>query len=216
MRNVRIKIIIVTLILLSFAMAAYFYPQMPEIMASHWGAKGEVNGYIPKFWGLFLMPFISLGLSALLLVLPKIDPLIANVEKFKTYYYGFVILLLIFLLYVYLLTILWNLGFRFNFTQLITPALGVLLYFCGVLIEKTKRNWFIGIRTPWTLSSDKVWDKTHLIGGRLFKAAGFIALLGVFFQDYAILFVIVPVILLSLFTMVYSYFVYQKEKAAQQ
>lgn len=216
MRSVRIEIVIVTIILLSFAIAGYFYPQMPERMASHWNARAEVDGYMSKFWGLFLMPFISLGLSALLLVIPKIDPLKANIEKFKRYYYGFVILLLIFLFYLYLLTILWNLGLRFNFIQLLVPAFGVLFYFCGVLIGKAKRNWFIGIRTPWTLSNEKVWDKTHFIGGRLFKAAGLVALLGVFFQNHAILFVIVPVILVSLFTIVYSYFEYQKEKATQQ
>ena len=124
--------------------------------------------------------------------------------------------MLIFLLYIYLLTILWNLGLWFNMVQLLAPALGVLFYFCGVLIGKAKRNWFIGIRTPWTLSNEKVWDKTHLIGGRLFKAAGLVALLGVLFQNYAILFVLIPVILVSLFTIVYSYFAYQKEKVTQQ
>ncbi len=217
MRSVRVEMVIVTIILLlSFAIAGYFYPQMPERMASHWNASGDVDGYMSKFWGLFLMPFISLGLSALLIMIPKIDPLKANIEKFKRYYYGFVSLLLIFLLYIYLLTILWNLGLRFNMVQLLAPALGVLFYFCGVLIGKAKRNWFIGIRTPWTLSNEKVWDKTHLIGGRLFKAAGLVALLGVFFPSYAILFVLIPVILVSLFTIVYSYFAYQKERAAQQ
>ncbi len=217
MRSVRIEMVIVTIILLlSFAIAGYFYPQMPERMASHWNASGDVDGYMSKFWGLFLMPFISLGLSALLIMIPKIDPLKANIEKFKRYYYGFVSLLLIFLLYIYLLTILWNLGLRFNMVQLLAPALGVLFYFCGVLIGKAKRNWFIGIRTPWTLSNEKVWDKTHLIGGRLFKAVGLVALLGVFFPSYAILFVLIPVILVSLFTIVYSYFEYQKERATQQ
>ena len=216
MRSVRIEIVIVTIILLSFAIAGYFYPQMPERMASHWNARGEVDGYMSKFWGLFLMPFISLGLSAFLVMIPKIDPLKANIEKFKKYYYGFMILLLIFLLYLYLLTILWNLGLGFNMLQLLAPAFGILYYFCGVLIEKAKRNYFIGIRTPWTLSSEKVWDKTHFIGGRLFKAAGLVALLGVFFPSYAILFVLIPVILVSLFTIVYSYFEYQRERATQQ
>ncbi len=210
------QIVIAITVLLFFAVGGYFYPQMPERMASHWNARGEVDGYMSKFWGLFLMPFISLGLSAFLLMIPKIDPLKANIEKFKKYYYGFMILLLIFLLYLYLLTILWNLGLGFNMLQLLAPAFGILYYFCGVLIEKAKRNYFIGIRTPWTLSSEKVWDKTHFIGGRLFKAAGLVALLGVFFPSYAILFVLIPVILVSLFTIVYSYFEYQKERAAQQ
>jgi uncharacterized membrane protein len=216
MRSVRIEVIIVVIIPLFFAIAGYFYHLMPERMASHWNIWGDVDSYMSKFWGLFLMPFICLGLSALLLMIPKIDPLRANIEKIKRYYYRFVIMLLIFLLYVYLLTLLWNLGFRFNLTQVLAPAFGVLYYFCGFLIGKVKRNWFIGIRTPWTLSNEKVWDKTHLIGGRLFKIAGLITLLGIFSQNYAIFFILVPVILVSLFTIVYSYFEYQKEREMQQ
>jgi len=72
-------------------------------------------------------------------------------------------------------------------------------------------NWFIGIRTPWTLSSEKVWDKTHKIGGRLFKIAGIIAIGGILFQNYAIFFIIVPILLAAIYSVVFSYIEYQKE-----
>jgi len=65
--------------------------------------------------------------------------------------------------------------------QMMVPALGILFYYCGILIENAKRNWFIGIRTPWTLSNEKVWERTHKIGGKLFKIAGLIAFLWYFF-----------------------------------
>lgn len=208
------QIVTAITVLLFFAIAGYFYPQMPERMTSHWNASGEADGYMSKFWGLFLVPFISLGLSALLLIIPKIDPLKANIDKFKGYYYGFVIMLLIFLLYLYLLTIFWNLGLRFNMVQLLAPAFGVLFYFCGVLLTKAKRNWLIGIRTPWTLSNDRVWDKTHLIGGKLFKSAGAVAIIGAFFPQYAIFFILVPVILVAFFAVIYSYFEYQRDTGA--
>jgi len=81
-------------------------------------------------------------------------------------------------------------------------------------MENAKRNWFIGIRTPWTLSSDGVWKKTNLIGGKLFKIAGIIAIIGSFFQDYIIFFIIVPIISIAIFTIVYSYIEYQKELKA--
>ncbi len=137
-----------------------------------------------------------------------------NIQKFKSTYYLFTILVLVFFLYVYLLTILWNTGLRFDMTQVLAPAFGVLFYFTGVLVQKAKRNYFIGIRTPWTLSSEKVWDRTHAIGGKLFKAAGILALLGVFFPRYAILFLLIPVLSVALFAVIYSYFIYQKEKVA--
>jgi uncharacterized membrane protein len=93
----------------------------------------------------------------------------------------------------------------------LSPAFATLFYYSGVLIENAKRNWFIGIRTPWTLSSDRVWDKTHKIGGKLFKIAGIVALAAVFFETAAIFFIIVPVIIVSIYTVVYSYLEYQKE-----
>lgn len=72
-------------------------------------------------------------------------------------------------------------------------------------------NWFIGIRTPWTLSNEKVWDKTHKVGGKMFKIAGVIALFGFFFRNYALFLTLVPVIFIVIYTFVYSYNEYQKE-----
>lgn len=205
------EMIVLGIIVLSFLIGIYFYPRMPGAMASHWNERGEVDGYMSKFWGLFLMPTISVGLVLLFVLIPKIDPLKANIAKFRNYFDVFVVLTVVFFFYLYLLTILWNMGLRFDMIQLLAPALGILLYYCGILIEKAKRNWFIGIRTPWTLSSDKVWEETHKIGGRLFKVAGVVALLGVLLPDYAMLFVLVPVLLVAAYTIVYSYFEYQKE-----
>ncbi len=210
--NVKKTIIIsLLIILLSFIIGIYFYPQMDDLMASHWNARGEVDGYMSKFWGLFLMPFVSTGLLLLFILVPKIDPLKANIEKFRKYFNIFIVLIILFLFYIYLLTIFWNLGLRFSMNQFLPPALAILFYYVGILVEKAKRNWFIGIRTPWTLSSDKVWEKTHKIGGRLFKALGVITLLGIFFGDYAIILVLIPIILITVYTIIYSYFEYQKE-----
>jgi len=209
------KIIIFLIIALSFVVGFYFYSQMPEIMASHWNAEGKVDGYISKFWGLFLMPIISLAMALLLLLVPKIDPLKENIQKFRKYFDGVIVAIILFLFYLYLLTIFWNLGFRFNMIYAIIPPLAILFYCVGIMVENAKRNWFAGIRTPWTLSSEAVWDKTHKIGGKLFKIAALIALFGIFFGKYAIFFVIGPVILVAIYTFIYSYFEYQKEKYNQ-
>jgi len=205
------NIIIILIILISFFIGVYFYPQMPDEMASHWNIKGEVDDYMLKFWGLFLMPIISLGLFLLFILIPKIDPLKDNIEKFRKYFDAFIVLIIVFLFYIYLLSIFWNLGFRFDMGRLMVPALGILFYYCGILVENAKRNWFIGIRTPWTLSNEKVWEKTHKIGGKLFKIAGLIAFLGIFFPNYSFYFILVPVLLVAVYTIAYSYSEYQKE-----
>jgi uncharacterized membrane protein len=90
-------------------------------------------------------------------------------------------------------------------------GLGLLFFYIGILCENAKRNWFIGIRTPWTLSSDKVWDKTNKLGGKLFKIAGVVALFGIFFRSYTMYFVLVPAISFAVYTIVYSYLEYRKE-----
>ncbi|MCK5476420.1 MAG: SdpI family protein [Candidatus Aenigmarchaeota archaeon] len=204
--------IILTILLLSFAIGIYIYPQMPDKMASHWNAQGQVDGYMSKFWGVFLMPTISVGLLLLFLLIPKIDPLKANIEKFRKYYDDFIVMMIAFLFYVYLLTLVWNSGFVFNMTQFLTPASGLMFYYIGILTQNAKRNWFIGIRTPWTLSSENVWNKTHKIGGKLFKTIGIIAFLGIFFPNQMFFFVFFPVLFVAGYLIVYSYIEYQKEE----
>lgn len=203
--------IALAIILLSYLVGIYFYSSMPSEMASHWNLQGQVDGYISKFWGLFLMPIVSTGLFLLFLAIPQIDPLKENIKKFRGYFDAFIILLLGFLFYLYLLTILWNKGARFDMIQVLSPAFAALFGYLGILLEKAKRNWFIGIRTPWTMSSDKVWDKTHKLGALLFKVAGAICLLGILFPNFALFFVFLPLIVATFYTTVYSYLEYRKE-----
>lgn len=159
--------------------------------------------------GFFLLcRFFLLGLF---LLIPRIDPLKANIEKFRAYYDGFIIFLLLFMFYVHALTLVWNFGIRFNMTTALLPAMGFLFYYIGIVMENAKRNWFIGIRTPWTLSSDNIWDKTHKLGAKFYKAAGLAAILGIFFGKYALFFSLIPIIFVSLYLIVYSYLEYKKE-----
>ena len=204
------EIISLLIIMISFIIGISFYSLLPDKVASHWNARGEVDGYMSKFGGLFLMPIISLVLLLLFIIIPKIDPLKHNIEKFRKYFDGFIVLMMLFLFYLYILTILWNIGVRFNFVHLLVPIFSIFFYYCGILIQKAQRNWFIGIRTPWTLSNEEVWNKTHKIGGKLFKIAGIISLIGILLPEYALFFVICPLIIASLFPVIYSYFAYQK------
>jgi uncharacterized membrane protein len=184
---------------------------MPEQMATHWNSQGDVNGYMSRFWGLFFMPLLIACIAVLLLVIPSIDPMKENIEKFRNYYDGFIILLILFMIAVHLYTLLWNIGIRTGSNIVLSAGIGLLFYGTGVLTENAERNWFIGIRTPWTLSSDRVWRKTNKTGGKLFKIAGVIAILGVLFPRFIIFFIMVPVLFIVVFSFVYSYVEYQKE-----
>jgi uncharacterized membrane protein len=199
------------LILLSLAIAIYLYPLMPDRMASHWNAQGQVDGYMSKFLGLFIMPTISIFLFLLFLAIPRIDPLKENITKFRKNFDIFVVLVLLFLFYLFVLTIIWNFGVRFSMILALVPAFVGLFYYVGILVENAKRNWFIGIRTPWTITNEAVWNRTHKRGGKLFKIAALIAVFGMLFEDYALWFVVVPILLFSGYLIAYSYFEYQKE-----
>jgi len=207
------NIVILLIIISAIVAGAVLYPQLPAKVASHWGADGQVNGYMGKFWGTFLVPIIMLGLFLLYIIVPKIDPLKNNIKSFIGYYNAFWAAVFAFMLYIFALTLVWNIGWQFNFTMAIIPAMAILWFLIGAFLEKLKRNWFIGIRTPWTLSNDIVWDKTHKLGGKLFKAAGVIALAGLFIKGpTSFLFIIAPVIAFAIITVVYSYIAYKKLK----
>jgi len=205
------QILIFVLVLLSFMIGSYFYPQMPDKMASHWNAKGEVDGYNSNFWGIFLIPYMLSGLFLLYLLIPRIDPLKQNIEKFRKYYDNFFILFFIYFLAIYLHGIFWNLGIKISPNIILPISCSLLFFYVGILCENSKRNWFVGIRTPWTLSSDAVWGKTHRITAKLFKASALIVFIGAFFREHAVFFILVPVTLTAVFSILYSYFAYQKE-----
>ncbi|MEM0204419.1 MAG: SdpI family protein [Nitrososphaerota archaeon] len=208
------EIIVLALIVLSFCVSVCLYPWIPEKVASHWNIKGEVDGYLPKFWGLFLVPFVFTVIALLLIAIPRIDPLKENIEAFRKYYDGFLILFSIFLLSVHLQVMLWNIGVQVSPTVTISISIGLLFFYIGILCTNSKRNWFIGIRTPWTLSSDRVWKKTHRLGGKLFKVIGIFTIFGMLIHEYAIILFIALVMFAAVYTIVYSYFEYQKEKSA--
>lgn len=190
-----------------------FYGQVPEQIDSHWDEQGRVNGTMTRFWGMFLLPLLMCGMTLLLIYLPKIDPLNPNFVGFQNYYYGFIIVFNVFMLFMHIYMILWNAQIaRFKPTSLVSVATGMLLYASGVLVKNSKRNWFAGIRTPWTLSSDTVWDKTHHMGGHLFKAAGILISFSVFVPKLAVWLILVSSLGVSLITVIYSYVIYRQEQ----
>ena len=215
--NTRTTTIIVLVLILGATLAGLLlWNQLPEQMASHWNQDDQVDGYMSRFWGAFMMPLMTLGLFLLFLVIPAIDPLKANIAKFRGVFNLFIVFIIGFMLYIHALTLLWSLGYTgFEMSKAMLPALGILLILVGYLMRQSKRNWFIGIRTPWTLSSDYVWDKTHQLGSLLFMASGVLAIIGGFFGGMVAFWLfLVPLMGSTVFLLVYSYVLYQSETKA--
>jgi uncharacterized membrane protein len=208
----KLLITIAILIIISLAMSFAVYNKVPEELITHWGMNGEANGYMPKDIGLFLVPIMGIIISVIMLAIPLIDPLKKNIHSFIKYYNMFILIMLGFLLYIHAITILINLGYDLNINQLIGPAIGVLLFFAGILIGHVKKNYMIGIRTPWTLASENVWNKTHEKGKTLFKASGIICFFGLFMPSYAFWFILVPIIISVIYLFAYSYLEFKNEE----
>lgn len=198
------------LVAIAFAAAIWAYPLLPESIITHWNAAGQPDGQMPKAVGLFLLPGMLAVIFAALICFPRIDPKAENYGLFTREYDIFTAAIMGFLLYVHALSIGANMGLQFSMTQALAPGLAGLLFATGILIEKAKRNYFVGIRTPWTLASDKVWDRTHRLGGRLFKAAGSVALIGLVMPAEGLFAMLAVLIAAAIALFAYSYLEYRK------
>jgi len=207
-----IRIAIMGIFILTFAVTLLAYPHMPDPVPSHWNAAGTVDGELPKFWGLVIVPTLMIGLTALFAVLPRIDPLRKNYLKFQSWYEGFILALVVFFFIIQLQIILWGMGTQVSPNLTMPVMIGILFICIGFLTEHTEPNWFVGIRTPWTLSSEQVWKKTHARGGTLFKLAGMVSMIGAIAGVDAWLFIIVPALAVAAYTVVYSYVEFERER----
>jgi uncharacterized membrane protein len=198
--------------LAGLAFSLWASPRLPETVPSHWNASGQVDGYSGRGQALYLMPALSFGLGLLLIYLPKLDPLRANVERFRGIYHWAVIGFSVFFIYLHVLILLGGLGLNLNMLYWLIPAMGLLFFGLGFMVERAEPNWFIGIRTPWTLSSPTVWQKTHRVGGLAFKVSGVLVLVGLLFPaEVGFWFTLIPVMVTAIGTIIYSYVVFRQE-----
>lgn len=207
MRKLQLALLIV--ILASLVVGAYFYPLLPPTIATHFNLYGVPDGYSPKLLGALLFPVIILCVGALLTFLPKLrTPYSENFPKFINYYDQLVALVCLFLLVIYFQMLWLNTGHYTDFFNTVPIGLGVLLFFAGLMCLHSKRNWFAGIRTPWTISDERVWDKVNQVGGRCMQVLGILDVLVGIFSSYSLVFVIASVVLLAVLLVIYSYYVF--------
>jgi uncharacterized membrane protein len=192
------------------ATGLFFYAGLPDPLPSHWNAAGEVNGYLPKNLIVYGVPIATALLGLLLVYLPQIDPLKKNVDKFRKEYDLFTAFFTAFIAFLYGITLAWGLGYEFPMNYAVLPAVAAVLYLSGSLMQKSKRNWFIGVKNPWTLSSDRVWGKTHGLASKMFKGFAF-AFLALAFYPQATVFVVAALIGGIVVITAYSYFAYKEE-----
>jgi len=202
----------VVALIAAMALAAFLvYPAAPETIPVHWNATGKADGFGPKL-SLFAIPCLILFVYALFAAIPFLDPYKKNFQQFKNEYFGLKLGIVLFFAGLYAGMLYYSLVGQFNFNYLMIPLLAGLFYLLGALMPRFKRNFFVGIRTPWTLASETVWDSTHRVGGRLFRAAALLSLAGLLFGDSAVWVAVASILVASLVTVVYSFLKFRKEE----
>lgn len=200
-------------ILATIVFAFYFFANAPEQVPTHWNIHGQVDDYSSKAFTATFFPSLIVAVYLLFWLLPKIDPKKEKYEKFARVYGIFRTIIVLFFILMFFITSLVALGYNIDVGRIIPASVGLLFILLGNYMGKLKSNWFVGIRTPWTLSSERVWQKTHRLGGWMFVLMGLYMLAGVIWPVLwggGTIFVIIVAV--AIIPMAYSYFLFKKEK----
>jgi uncharacterized membrane protein len=190
------------------ALAAALYTDLPAQIPTHWNAAGEIDDYSPKGWGIVML----LGMGVLVWVIMKLIPVISpkgyRTETFAEIVNLFQVVLVAFMSGICMLVLLESYGINVRINESIFIGVGLLLFILGNYMTKMRKNFFLGIRTPWTLASDEVWSRTHRVGGPIFMAGGLLLVISAFLPIRAEAMATV-IVIIALVPVVYSYFVYR-------
>ena len=210
----RFELVQLSPVLAMFALAAVCWPLVPDRMPVHWNIHGEADGFGGKFAGLMLLPLVALGTYVLTLALPRFDPLRLNYESFAGAYGAIRLAITLFLATFQVVVVLVALGYPVKVNTVVGLALGVMFIVFGNLMGKIRPNWFVGVRTPWTLSSKLSWTKTHRLAGWLFVAMGLVAIAwGLVSSEWMLAAMLAFDAACVLWMVVYSYLVYRSDPA---
>jgi uncharacterized membrane protein len=200
----------IILVLAAVAISGRAYPLLADRVPTHWDIAGNPNGYSSRLVASVITPGIMGIVWVFMLLLPAISPRGFRLGESAGVFYTAMLALIAFSLLMHVMLIRAALtGGRPSMT-LLFAALGALLAVIGVLLGKVKKNFWFGVRTPWTLASDEVWRRTNRLAGRLFVAGGIIIVLTSFAGKIAISVLIAVVSVIAAFSIVYSYVVYRR------
>ena len=198
---------------LALAMSVWAYPQLPPTVATHWSFNGTPDGFSGRLVALGIVPIVLIAMTALFNVLPRVDPRRENYAKFLSSYWLIANAVIVFLLVAHAMIIAAGIGFSVKIDRLMPLGIGLLFVFLGNYLTRVEPNWFIGIRTPWTLSSDTVWRRTHRTGGLLMVLGGLILAISAFLPRPAFLVLFcVTIVIVAVIPIVQSYILWKREQ----
>lgn len=211
-KNKMYNIVLIAMVLISLIGTVFIYNRLPDKVPSSWDMKGEVTAFQHKLFVYFtaILPLVMYGL---LKFLPKVDPKRESYVKHRKAYEAVVSVIIVFLILMHWITIVYSLDYDINVTAFIQILIGIMFLVMGNYMPQIRHNYFLGIKTPWTLASEAVWKKTHMVGGYIFFLIGLIFMINGFIFTKTSFYITIGLTLVSTIGLtVYSYLLYKKEK----
>jgi uncharacterized membrane protein len=194
--------------------AAACWSSVPERIPIHWNLHGEPDGFGDKWIGLLLFPAVAFAVYLLTVLLPLVDPRRANYASFATAYNTIRLTITLFLTAFFVCALLVALGYQIDMNRAIGLALGAMFIVFGCVMPGIRPNWFVGVRTPWTIVSTLSWTKTHQLAGWLFVGMGLLAVIWALVPTTWMFVLMMTVDAICIIAViVYSYFVYRADPA---
>ncbi len=211
--SVKSEFVPIILLIASWILSFYFYAHFPASVPVHWNFAGEANRYGSRAEGAFAIPAILTGMYALFLALPWLDPRGERYAEFGRVYHFIKAAIIAVMSGVYAISGLASLGFPVRVNVAVPWLIGILLIILGNYMGKIKRNWFVGVRTPWTLSSENVWNKTNRFGGFMMMLFGLCVIVSPALpQALGMALFILGALLAVVGTLAYSFILYKLER----
>jgi uncharacterized membrane protein len=200
------------ILIVPFVFTAIVWNRLPEEIATHFDMSGTPNDYSGKAFGTLFAPLLNVGLYFLFIALPKIDPRKKNYRLFGDKYKVIRLVLHAFLTFAFFVEIFYALGYQFNLGLLIMYGVLLLFLVLGNYMGNMRPNFFIGIRSPWTLSSEQVWMKTHRLTGKLWVFSTLLLMVLLPFIPFPDVAFGIYIAVITLIPYGYSYLEYKKEE----
>lgn len=198
---------------MTIAASVWAYPRLPAAVATHWNLRGEPDGFSSRLLASAIVPAVILFMTALLQVLPRIDPHRENYAEFIDVYWLIVNGILLFLGAVHVALLANGVGAPVSPGALVPIGIGLLFVLIGSYLGRVRSNWFLGIRTPWTLSSETVWRETHRLGGWLFVVGGLVmTATGLLHRLASFVVVVITIAAVAVVPVVWSYVLWVREE----
>ena len=200
------------IMVLPFLYIPFIWSKLPESIPTHWNMQGEPDNYSSKTYGTLFLPVLNVAMYLLLLVLPKIDPRKKNYHYFGNTYRNIRLLLVLFMTVMFFIVMQMAMGTMAMDSKMVVILIFGLIAALGNFMRTIRSNFFVGIRTPWTIDNPEVWRRTHEAGGKLWFYASLIGIVVLLFigKEYIPWLVIPYLCAIVIYPIVYSYLLFRK------